>query len=101
MNRSRLALARVDNVPFITKSASPMTQMRVGRKCTSLATLPPRSETAATATGPATTALGASGFGRNPLSDLYLLSVSNLVTTEMFHEAADPRNERVARLFGV
>lgn len=45
-------------------------------------------------TGPATTALGASGFGRDPLSDLYLLSVSNLVTTEMFHEGADPRNER-------
>jgi hypothetical protein len=58
----------------------------------------PRTTSPVTATGPATTALGASGFGRNPLSDLYLLSVSNLVTTEMFHEAADPRNERYVDL---
>lgn len=48
--------------------------------------------------GPATTALGASGFARTPLSDLYLLSVSNLVTVETFHEGRDPRNERYVDL---
>lgn len=58
----------------------------------------PRITSQVTTTGPATTALGASGFGRNPLSDLYLLSVSNLVTTDMFHEGADPRNERYVDL---
>lgn len=51
-----------------------------------------------TSDGPATTALGASGFSRSPLSDLYLLSVSNLVTKEMFHEGEDPRNERYVEL---
>lgn len=54
----------------------------------------PRTTSPVTTTGPATTALGASGFSRSPLSDLYLLSVSNLVTPDMFHEGADPRNER-------
>lgn len=48
--------------------------------------------------GTATTALGATGFSRTPLSDLYLLSVSNLVTVDMFHEGRDPRNERYVDL---
>lgn len=61
-------------------------------------TVRPRITSQVTTTGPATTALGASGFGRNALSDLYLLSVSNLVTTDMFHEGADPRNERYVDL---
>jgi len=61
-------------------------------------TVRPRVTSPVSTTGPATTALGASGFGRNPLSDLYLLSVSNLVTAEMFHEGADPRNERYVDL---
>ncbi len=58
----------------------------------------PRTVSQVTTTGPATTALGASGFSRSPLSDLYLLSVSNLVTVETFHEGKDPRNERYVDL---
>lgn len=58
----------------------------------------PRVTSPVTTTGAATTALGASGFSRSPLSDLYLLSVSNLVTDEMFHEGKDPRNERYVDL---
>lgn len=58
----------------------------------------PRVTSQVTTTGTTTTALGASGFTRSPLSDLYLLSVSNLVTVEMFHEGKDPRNERYVEL---
>lgn len=58
----------------------------------------PRITSPVTTTGPATTALGAAGFTRSPLSDLYLLSVSNLVGKETFHEGADPRNERYVDL---
>lgn len=61
-------------------------------------TAKPRITSKVTSAGPATTALGASGFSRTPLSDLYLLSVSNLVTVEMFHEGQDPRNERYVDL---
>ncbi|MFE0472434.1 TROVE domain-containing protein [Streptomyces sp. NPDC058947] len=61
-------------------------------------TTKPRITSQVSTTGPATTALGASGFSRSPLSDLYLLSVSNLVTADMFHEGADPRNERYVDL---
>lgn len=58
----------------------------------------PRITSQVATAGPATTALGASGFSRTPLSDLYLLSVSNLVTVDMFHEGQDPRNERYVDL---
>lgn len=61
-------------------------------------TTKPRITSQVTTTGPASTALGASGFSRSPLSDLYLLSVSNLVTVDMFHEGTDPRNERYVDL---
>jgi hypothetical protein len=57
-------------------------------------TTKPRISSPVASDGTATTALGATGFSRTPLSDLYLLSVSNLVTVDMFHEGKDPRNER-------
>jgi hypothetical protein len=41
---------------------------------------------------------GASGFTRSPLSDLYLLSVSNLVGKDAFYERAKDRNERYVDL---
>jgi hypothetical protein len=49
-------------------------------------------------TGAASTALGASGFGRTPLADLYLLSVSNLIGKEAFHERDSDRTERYVEL---
>lgn len=58
----------------------------------------PRTTSQVVTTGSATTALGASGYSRSPLSDLYLLSVSNLVTVENFHERAKDRNERYVDL---
>lgn len=61
-------------------------------------TTKPRITSQVTTTGRTATALGATGFSRSPLSDLYLLSVSNLVTVDMFHEGADPRNERYVDL---
>lgn len=57
-----------------------------------------RTSSPVTTTGSATTFEGASGFSRSPLSDLYLLSVSNLVGTDTFYEGADPRNERYVDL---
>lgn len=44
--------------------------------------------------GTSTTALGASGFGRTPLSDLYLLSISGTVTADTFHEKGAARQDR-------
>jgi hypothetical protein len=51
-----------------------------------------------TTAGPASTFQGAQAFGRSPLSDLYLLSVSNLVGPDIFYEKADERNERYIEL---
>lgn len=47
-----------------------------------------------TTEGTATTALGASAFGRTPLSDLYLLSISGTVTADTFHEQGAARQDR-------
>lgn len=49
-------------------------------------------------TGTTKTFEGASGFTRSPLSDLYLLSVSNLVGKDAFYERANDRNERYVDL---
>jgi hypothetical protein len=61
-------------------------------------TVKARTTSPVTTTGDATTFEGASGFTRSPLSDLHLLSVSNLVGKDTFYEGADPRNERYVDL---
>lgn len=61
-------------------------------------TVQPRITSPVTTTGATTTFQGAAGFTRSPLSDLYLLSVSNLVGKDTFYEGADPRNERYVDL---
>lgn len=53
-----------------------------------------RTTSPVTTTGTTQTFEEASGFTRSPLSDLYLLSVSNLVSVDTFYEKADARNER-------
>lgn len=49
-------------------------------------------------TGVTETFQGAQGFTRDTVSDLYLLSVSNLVGTEAFYEKANDRTERYVDL---
>lgn len=58
----------------------------------------PRVKSPVTTTGAARTALGGHGFSRTPESDLYLLSVSNMVSEKTFHEDGDPRDERYVDL---
>lgn len=58
----------------------------------------PRTSSPVTTAGGAKTFEGASGYARSPLSDLYLLSVSNLVGVDTFYEKADQRNERYIEL---
>lgn len=60
-------------------------------------TVKPKVSSPVTTTGPATTALGASGYARDAKSDLYLLSVSNMVSQKTWHEELG-RDERYADL---
>ncbi|MBD3004733.1 TROVE domain-containing protein [Streptomyces sp. 5-10] len=57
----------------------------------------PRVNSPVTTTGTTKTALGASGFTRSSKSDLYLLSVSNMINKKTFHEPVR-RNERYVDL---
>lgn len=61
-------------------------------------TTKPRITSKVTTEGTTKTFEGASGFTRSPLSDLYLVSVSNLVTKDTFYERAHDRNERYVDL---
>lgn len=58
----------------------------------------PRATGPVTTTGPATTYEGGAAFTRDPLSELVLLAVVNMVGNDTFYESADDRDNRFAWL---
>lgn len=61
-------------------------------------TLRPAAPSVITATGPALTFEGGTGYSRETKSDLFLLAVANFVGEDTFYEKASDRDERYAEL---